>query len=47
MREHLELAAWGRPAGGGFSLGEIEAALLVELKPPLNLKASSLRGRRR
>jgi hypothetical protein len=38
MKEHLELAAWGKPADCGFGLGEIEVALLLELQPPLNLR---------
>lgn len=38
MRERVLLAVWPRPANCAFSLGEIEAALLVELQPPLNLQ---------
>jgi len=38
MKERLELAVWGKPADCAFNLGEIEVGLLLELKPPLNLK---------
>ena len=34
----LELAVWPKPAACRFGLGEIEAALLVMLEPPLNLQ---------
>jgi hypothetical protein len=41
MTSRLELAAWPKPANCRFSLGEIEAALLTELQPPLNLQGVS------
>jgi hypothetical protein len=38
MREHLRLAVWPKPIACEFSLGQVEAALEVELLPPLNLQ---------
>lgn len=38
MKDRLQLAVWPKPPACQFSLGEIEAALLVALLPPLNLQ---------
>lgn len=38
MRERLELAVWPKSANCCFALKEIEARLLAELLPPLNLQ---------
>jgi hypothetical protein len=38
MREHLQLAVWPKPNDCAYSLSQIEAALLAELLPPLNLQ---------
>jgi hypothetical protein len=41
MRERLALAVWPKPEDCEIALGEIEAALLQKLKPPLNLTGVS------
>ena len=38
MKDRLQLAVWPKTPACQFSLGEIEAALLVALLPPLNLQ---------
>jgi hypothetical protein len=38
MREHLQLAVWPKPGDCDFALRDLEDALVVELKPPLNLQ---------
>lgn len=38
MKGRLRIAVWPKPPACHFSLGEIEAALLVALLPPLNLQ---------
>lgn len=38
MKDRLQLAVWPKPPACQFSLGEIEASLLVALLPPLNLQ---------
>lgn len=38
MRDHLQLAVWPKPNDSAFTLGQVEAALLVKLLPPLNLQ---------
>lgn len=38
MKERLQLAVWPKPAACQLGLGEIEAALLIMLEPPLNLQ---------
>ena len=38
MRERLRLAVWAKPSDCACALAEIEAALLAELEPPLNLQ---------
>jgi hypothetical protein len=38
MKERLLLAVWPRPADCHFALRELEDALLLELKPPLNIQ---------
>jgi hypothetical protein len=38
MRDHLQLAIWPKPTDSGFTLGQVERALLIKLLPPLNLQ---------
>jgi hypothetical protein len=38
MRDRLELAVWPKPTDALATLGQIEAAVLAELLPPLNLQ---------
>ncbi len=38
MRERLQLAVWPKPSECAYALAEVEAALLAELQPPLNLQ---------
>jgi hypothetical protein len=38
MKERLQLAVWPKPGDFDFTLREPESALLLELKPPLNLQ---------
>jgi hypothetical protein len=39
MREHLQLAVWPKPGDCEFTWAKSKVALLLELKPPLNLQS--------
>jgi hypothetical protein len=41
MNEHVELATWPKPDDCPFGLETLEKAMLVDLRPPLNLQGVS------